>query len=201
MKKKLTKGRIAALLLLGALAVAATSWAAVTSATAVAVVAPAGDPAFRGNPVRVIPMEATFTVTRGAAQVIAGVELFKVQVSDKQFSNTLRLEVVLRNPQDIGGVLSNPNSYIDVAVWYPYSDPPESPEHRLSAGAGSIPVYKDPDDRAAARMSVVVATAFLRPSLAFQDTFYILATIVVPGGGPPGTQEDLMSLDFWCGVR
>ena len=137
----------------------------------------------------------TFSITRGAAQRIAGVELYKIDLGDAQFSNLIRINVALLNPWDMGGVLNNPNSFIQMSVYYP------------GTGDGQVTLDYDrttaiPDNgaRASAMMSRVVGDALLFPSV-ITDTLYILGSIMVPGGPPPGQQEQLTDLEFYCDVR
>jgi hypothetical protein len=175
------------------LALTASNWA-VTTTTMNAVVVAEGEGPLQGELAVVTPMAGSFTVQRGAAQVIAGVELFKIEIGAPRFSNLLKINVLLLNPQDMGGVLGNPKAHIDVAVWYE----DENSTHTLSDGTTKV----SKDEGAAAKMTRVRGEALLQPAVANQDTLYILASIIVPGGNaPPGQQGELTELGFWCDVR
>ncbi|MDO8567577.1 MAG: hypothetical protein Q7R57_02545, partial [Dehalococcoidales bacterium] len=54
---------------------------------------------------------STFSIDKGSAQKISGVELYKIQLGSAQFSNLIRINLALLNPDDMGRVLNNPNSF------------------------------------------------------------------------------------------
>jgi len=137
-----------------------------------------------------------FSVIRGEAETINGVELYKIELDNNiaQFSNLVRINVALLNPQDMGKVFNNPRTFIDVGIWYP----DVSGTQTLS---DNTRVARDNDPRASAVMSSAAGDILLYPSVAGQDTLYVLASITVPGGIPPGQQEQLTSLKFYCDVR
>ncbi|MDO8569075.1 MAG: hypothetical protein Q7R57_10250, partial [Dehalococcoidales bacterium] len=59
----------------------------------------------------------------------------------------------------------------------------------------------DQGAQASAVVSRINGDIFLFPSVTGQSTLYVLASIVVPGGPPPGQQESLTNLRFYIDVR
>jgi hypothetical protein len=138
----------------------------------------------------------TFTITKGKAQKISGIELYKITLTDAQFCNLIRINIALLNPQDIGKVLNNPNSFIQVQVYYPGTG---ADEVTLDYdGSKAIP---DTGYGASAIMSRAVGDVLLSPTITGQTTLYILASINTPGGPPPGQQAQLTDLKFYIDVR
>ncbi len=177
---------------LATLLVCTVSWATTTLSMSIAVT-PAS---ILAGGVLAVPesMDGTFTVARGAAQVIDGIELFHIQVGDARFSDSLRIHLAVINPAELSDVLSNPNAHINVSLWH---EDPEG-EHALQ---DNTPVSPDPSALATARLSRLTTTALLQPSITGQQHLYVLAELVVPGGGPPGQQAELKELHFWCEIR
>lgn len=147
-----------------------------------------------GEIVVVTPLSSSFTITQGAAQIVTGVELYQIDLGAARFSDLIRVEVILLNPQDVGKVLNNPNAYIDIGVWY-------EDGNGLHTLTDNTKVSKDPGTRASARMSKTVGNVYIYPSVTMRDTLYILASITTPGGIPPGQQVQLFDLKFYCDVR
>ena len=138
----------------------------------------------------------TFSITRGAAQKVSGIELYKIELGDAESSNKVTIEIALLNPEDMGAVLNNPNAFIDVGVYYPDAG------GRVTLDCDPVDVVsRDEGPRASAMMSKVIGDVLLHPSVTGQSTLYILASIVVPGGSPPGQQAQLTDLGFWCQVK
>lgn len=138
----------------------------------------------------------TFSVSRGAAQVINGVELYRIGLGNAQFSNQVRIEIVFINPHEIGQVLQNPNSFIQVGVYYE------------GTGAGQVTldydgktVIPDGGSRASAILSRVTGDVFLYPTVANRGTLYVLSSITVPANAPPGQQAQLTELRFWSQIE
>lgn len=138
----------------------------------------------------------TFTITRGNAQKISGVELYKIELGDAQFSNLIRIHIALLNPQDIGKVLNNPNSFIEMQVYYPGTGARE-----VTLGYDGSKALPDTGSRAYGIMTKMNGDIILYPSITGQDTLYILANITTPGGPPPGQQDELNDLEFYADVR
>ena len=101
------------------------------------------------------------------------------------------------DPWNASEALNNPNAWIDTQVWY------------AGSGAGEITITdKDgasvtviQDANVTERLSRVNGEVLIEPTISGQGTLYILASVTTPGGIPPGQQDQLDSLDFWCDVR
>ncbi|MDP2871554.1 MAG: hypothetical protein Q8P31_03360 [Bacillota bacterium] len=112
----------------------------------------------------------TFTVTRGKAQVIAGINLYEVVGVAPEFHDRLVVRVYILNPGDMKGIFGSPNTYVEILATQP--DNPDV-------------VY------ASTFLSRQLADGVIRPSLPFGVySFRIRASVVVPGGSPPGAQEE-----------
>jgi hypothetical protein len=139
-------------------------------------------------------LNGNFTLNQGRAQKIEGIELFEVNLGSPRFSDQVRINLLLTNPDAMRSVLNNPNSYIKVAVWY--EDP--SGTHTLSGTTTKV----KKDEAASAIIHDMNANVLLLPSIPNQAKLYILASITVPGGAPPGQQPPAGSqLDFFIDVR
>ena len=194
---RLTRKRVAILLLVVALVAATSSWAATTGTRGTSI--SVGSTLASGEVADVTSLSDSFTVRHGAAQVVSGVELYQIDLGGPEFSDQVAIEVLLLNPLDIGGVLNNPNAYIDVAVWY---EDEISGTHTLSASITPVSTRQvSKDTTAEAYMSKVGGDVLLQPSIAGVTRYYILASITTPGGVPPGQQQQLTQLKFFCKVR
>jgi hypothetical protein len=169
----------------------AIAWAS-ASETKIVNISPASSTLASGEPFEVEALSGTTTTLTGKAQVINGVELFKLNLGEARYSDILRVHMFLMNPQQIGKVLNNPNSFIEVAVWY------EDGTSSISLSDGTKVTR---DESAIAYMSQASGDIVLRPTIANKGTLYILASINVLGGYPPGQQTELQDLQFYCDVR
>jgi hypothetical protein len=167
------------------------SWASM-SMTKTVNITPADSTLASGEPFEVEALSGTTTTLTGKAQVINGVELFKINLGDARYSDILRAHIALMNPQQIGKVLNNPNSFIEVAVWF---------EDETSSTSLSDGTKVTRDENAIAYMSQASGDVLLQPTIANKGTLYILASINVLGGYPPGQQTELQDLQFYCDVR
>jgi uncharacterized membrane protein len=139
-------------------------------------------------------LNGSFTLNQGRAQKIEGIELFEVNLGSPRFSDQIRINLLLTNPDAMRSVLNNPNSYIEVAVWYEDSNG----THTLSGTTTKV----KKDESASAIIHDMNANVLLLPSIPNQEKLYILASIMVPGGSPPGQQPPEGSqLDFFIDVR
>jgi hypothetical protein len=139
----------------------------------------------------VTPVSDNLTLSQGGAQKIEGVGLYEISLGAPRFSDQVNIHILLTNPEGIRQALNNPNAFIDVAVWYP--------DESSSLTFSGIKVSKD--DAAQARMSAERGSILLNPTISGQTTLYILASIIVPGGAPPGVQSQLEQLKFYIDVR
>lgn len=138
----------------------------------------------------VTPVSDNLIVSQGSAQRIEGVGLYEISLGAPRFSDQLKIHILLTNPEGIRQALNNPNAFIDIAVWYP----DENGTHTFQ----DIQVSKN---IAEGRMSTERGSILLNPTVPGQSTLYILASIVVPGGAPPGAQIQLNQLEFYVDVR
>jgi len=144
----------------------------------------------------IIPIGETFSIARGNAQKISGVELYKITLSDAQLSNLIRVNIAFLNPNDVGKVLNSPNSFIQMQVYYPGTG-----EEEVTLDYDGTKVLPDTGTRASAFMSREVGDITLLPSVIGQTTLYILASINTPAGPPPGQQDQLTELKFYIDIR
>jgi hypothetical protein len=170
----------------------AISWAS-TSLLNILEITPAASTLASGDPFEVEPLSGTVTTLTGKAQLIQGVELFKINLGDARYSDLIRAHIALMNPEQIGKVLNNPNSFIEVAVWY------EDDTSSTYLSDGTTKVTRD--ENAITYMSQVSGDVVVQPTTANKGTLYILASINVLGGYPPGQQTELQGLQFYCDVR
>lgn len=177
-------------LLLGSI----TAWAA-TSATLNPTITAGGD---NGDLVTSItPVGEAFSIAVGNANKISGVELYKVELGNAQFSNLVRMNILLTNAYDAGRVLSNPNSFIQIQIYYPGTG-----ANQVTLNYDGSTAIPDTSLNAVGMLNKQSGSISLSPSVTGQTTFYILASIIVPGGAPPGQQApQLTSLSFHLDVR
>ena len=182
-------------MLVVALVVASVSFAQAALGTGTSI-APASN-LTGGVIAEVTSIQDTFTVSKGAAQKVEGVKLYKITLGGPQYSDQIRILILLLS--EVGKSLNNPHAYIDLEVWYP------------GQGPDSITIY-DPtisqnvaivqDTGTEARLSKIIGEARLNPTVQNETTLYILSAITVPGGRPKGQQiQELLDLNFYAEVR
>ncbi|GGG21575.1 hypothetical protein [Paenibacillus abyssi] len=181
-----------------------TVWAAITLNLELPIVTESSLP--DGALATVTPVGAEFTLNWGRSQRVEGVNLFQIDLASAAYSDQVFINLLLVDPLEIGNVLRNRNSFIEVAVWYEDSQG----SHELENG---VKVSKD--EATTAMMSEVSGDVILRPTVTGVERLYVLASITVPGGGwggfpggwggggniPPGQQDQLQTLRFHCIVR
>jgi len=149
----------------------------------------------------VTPIGETFSIQQGKkAQQIAGVELYEIVLTKQDDVDEVEIYLAFQNAYDMGKVFNNPHSFLDVGVWYPVH-PGGDPESFELPRTGQM-LYRDEGDedhKASAMMCQERGTIILEPSKTVTSTVHILASIVVPGGAPPGQQAQL--LKFFIEVR
>lgn len=144
----------------------------------------------------VTALSSYFTVSQGAAELIEGVALYRIELGSANFSNTISINLMILNPQDMGGVLNNPNAYIDVKVYYADTNGTTT----INDEGTFVKVSPDTGDHASYRMSRTEGDVFIKPSVTGKITLYVLASICTPGGIPPGQQSQLSNLRFYCHI-
>ena len=140
----------------------------------------------------------TFSIIQGKAQKVSGIELYEIELAEAAVCDDVRIHLTLLNPYDMGKALNNPHSFIDVGIWYPV-DTGSEPSVVLDHNGQTV--WRDDGAKASAMMSQAVGNVLLQPSETVTSTLYILASIMVPGGAPPGQQEELTDLRFQCLVE
>lgn len=155
-----------------------------------------------GEIAAVTSLDSFFTVSQGAAEKLAGVTLYRIDLGSANFSNTISINLMILNPQDMGGVLNNPNAHIDVQVYYldPDQGSPDPASIAINDEGTFKYVMEDTGDYASYRLSRTEGDVFLKPSVTGKTTLFILASINTPGGIPPGQQEQLTNLKFYIKV-
>ena len=151
------------------------------------------------------PIGETFYILKGAAQIIRGLELYKIELASKDDCVEVQFDLSLQNGYDMGRILSNSKAFIDVGVWYP--DPENLSDVVLNGGVDNgTRVKRDDGEGASGMLSGQEGTVTLVPSKTVTSTLYILASIMVPANpswkppnAPPGQQDQLFDLEL--GIR
>lgn len=185
--------------LLIVLAFSATAFAGLSStlnlmvvpAGSIGVAGPNGQPNPGGLPYNLTALSGTFTVAVGKSQQINGVGLYNISNIITTYQNSLRISIYLTDPQDMGSVLHNPDSYINVSLYYPNSNGAVTYNGNKYSytGVGGIITRTN--------TVLVLSTAGVTPS----SSYLILASITVPGGNPSGQQSTIGSLQFYINIR
>ena len=185
--------------LLIVLAFSATAFAGLSStlnlmvvpAGSIGVAGPNGQPNPGGLPYNLTALSGTFTVSVGKSQQINGVGLYNISNIITTYQNSLRISIYLTDPQDMGSVLHNPDSYINVSLYYPNSNGAVTYNGNKYSytGVGGIITRTN--------TVLVLSTAGVTPS----SSYLILASITVPGGNPSGQQSTIGSLQFYINIR
>ncbi|MDG7040395.1 MAG: hypothetical protein JRN66_03905 [Nitrososphaerota archaeon] len=193
----LTKRLLVGLLIV--LAFSATAYAGLSStlnlmvvpAGSTGVAGPNGQPNPGGLPYNLTTLSGTFTVSVGKSQQITGVGLYNISNIISTYQNSLRISIYLTDPQDMGSVLHNPNSYINVSLYYPASN-----------GAvtynGSTYSYTGVSGIITRTNTVVILSTV---GVTSSSSYLVLASITVPGGNPSGQQNTIGSLQFYINIR
>lgn len=153
-----------------------------------------------GRRTEVATLNGTFPIAQGDPTQADGVQLFRVKVAELQSSN-VSLHFAWLNAQDANAVLKSPNAYIKVGVYYASADACTDKVFAVAAVSGTVDVCPDPAAGASAMITPRNAAAALRPGITSQQYLWVLATVFVPGGGPPGQQSNISSLRFTLDPR
>jgi hypothetical protein len=153
-----------------------------------------------GTVAEIAPLPVSFTIVQGVAQKVTRIPIYRIKLGNPQLIPNIRISVL--NLADVGRVLNNPNAFVDVELWYPDKDAssnyleiddaktPDNPQGKVIQDTGTE-----------ARLSRVSGDAALVPTVYNKQTLYVVVSITVPGGIPPGQQEQLSELKFFCDVR
>ena len=135
----------------------------------------AGNPDAAGRISSVVALTpTTYSVPNGNALKVQGVDLYDITNIHSPAINNLTARFYVLNPQDMAGVLANPNSFLLVKVTE-YDDP--------EVVYGSAMVTRE-------RASVLLQPTGIPGST---SRLKLRAEVVVPGGSPPGVQLDTVS--------
>lgn len=153
-----------------------------------------------GKRADVTTLSGTFPITQGKPSQADGVQLFRIKVAELQ-SDGLRLNFSWLNAQDASAVLKNPHAYIKVGVYYESVAACTGKVFSVAAVSGTVDVCPDTASSASAMITPRNAAALLRPGITSQAYLWVLGTVFVPGGAPPGQQSGLTSLNFTLDAR
>ena len=191
----LTKRLLVGLLIV--LAFSATAYAGLSSTLnlmvvpSTGVVGPNGHPNPGGLPYNLATLSGTSTVSVGKSQQITGVGLYNISNIILTYQNSLRISIYLTDPQDMGSVLHNPNSYINVSLYYPASNGAVTYNGHTYSYTGVSGIIT--------RTNTVVILSTV--GVTSSSSYLVLASITVPGGNPSGQQSTIGSLQFYINIR
>jgi hypothetical protein len=157
-----------------------------------------------GAATNLVPVQTAVTVTSGRAQVIAGIELYRIDIADPTLSGRLVVEFNWVDPQDAGKVLNNPHAWIQVGLFYPSASVPPCPTGQFQvtdANNANICVQPDPGAYASDALTAAHASAVLQSTVSGQSAYYVLGAITTPGHVPQGQQGQLTGLQYFAQVR
>lgn len=157
-----------------------------------------------GHSTEITDTSEPVSITIGKAQKVAGHQLFRVEIGEPSGSDRVQAIVFWLNSDKASQVLSNPNAYIDVGFYHDSGTAP-------SGGACPSDEFKTPnqlgtdicvtqsapgDTFETQLLTPMLAEGTIMSTTANQQYLYVLATINVPGGAPPGQQPLSGTLDF-----
>ncbi|MDP2734624.1 MAG: hypothetical protein Q8P12_00265, partial [bacterium] len=108
-KRKLTALALAALLLVTSATYAATTGGGTLPITS-------GSSLTSGGVAEITALNEAFTIVQGKTQKISGIEVCRADLGSTTIRDQIKWHVTLLNPQDMGQVLNNPNSWIQIEV-------------------------------------------------------------------------------------
>lgn len=146
-----------------------------------------------GSPALVTALAGNFTVQQGAAQKTTGIEVYRIDLGSTAYSDSMMVQFAITNPHEMRRVFGNPNAFLEVGLWY--ADPAGT--HTLSDGTTKV----SRDGSAVAYLNQGSAYALLEPVTPDAQAYWLLASVTVPGGAPPGVQSEARELEFWVDVR
>lgn len=145
------------------------------------------------------------TVTRGHAQLLAGVETATIQLAGG-LTSPLLINVDWLDPQDGSGVLRSPNAYILAGV---YEEDATATASIASAGcpAGEYEIVDSANAAICVRaasgadptglLTREAADTLLQVNTSGLTTAYVLLSLYVSGNAPPNQQSTLPQLRFY----
>lgn len=199
---RITKKRLVLVLLGVALLVTSVSWAQSTLSTGTSI-APASSLS-GGKIAEITPLQATFTVSRGAAKKQSDMKLYKIILGNPQYSHQIRIMIL--NLDSVSEALRNPGSYYDLFVYYATDSATWTATANENRGKyGNVFLVRDMGKKATARLSRVVGEVLLQPTVLNQGELYIVAEVVIPTGQGSKPNEPnppaVPALQFYLAVR
>ena len=170
------------------------SWAASSASQDITI--SSGSSASGGGVADVTPLSDSFFVTQGKTEKISGLEMFRIDIGNASYNDDIRVSFTLLNPEDVGKVLSNPHSFIDVQVCYEVDF-----DEDYILNDGSTKVKKSVNSIVTMERGHILLMPTMGGTSIDEDTYWILGSITTPGGVPPGQQEQLGEMNFYCDVR
>lgn len=163
-----------------------------------------------GTAADVTPVNSAFTRIQGRAQQIEGLQLYRIRLASTGLSDNVVATFSWVNPQAAAQALGNPNAFLQVALYYqsgtPVAGACPAGQFKTAGSDGSTEICVDE----AATPGTPLASGFLTKASASrsikstqsgQEYLYLLASINVPGGSPPGQQIGLANLTYSLVVR
>ena len=195
--------------LLTVLAATFAVWAATSGTASFNISVATGNGVTDGSVATVTDMGASVTGLVGnKAQKQVGVALKKIALASSSFSDQVVVDFLLTDPENIGKVFNNPNSFIQAQLYWLDSDQSvdgagsDCLAERLSVEDGGTKyVCPDTGNEAFKYFTRINASGVIQSSKTGQDTFYLLAQIMVPGGVAQGQQSQLSTISFWDDVK
>lgn len=138
-----------------------------------------------------------FVIIEGKAQKIRGIRVCNVDMGNASFRDRIEIRAMLLDPQDMGQVLNNPNSWIEIVVAYEVS----SGEDFILSNGKKVKVAtlrESVDNHMTRNNGDIQFMPQMGGTSIDLDTYYILGSIMVLGGAPPGQQDNLNSLTIIC---
>ena len=157
--------------------------------------------------VQVTPVSNAVTIAKGRAAQIAGVELYRIAITDPAASGHMTVAFSWLDPQDAEQVLNNPHAWIGVGIYYNSRTAPSggacpSGQYLLNDPIdGQVCVAADTGFDSSTALTPTNADALLLSSESNQSVAYIVASINTPGNAPPGQQGNLTGLQYNIDVQ
>ena len=141
-----------------------------------------------------------FTVFQGNAQKISGLELHRIDLASSAIADQIRVQISLINAENMSQVLSNPYSWVEISIVYQVSS---GQNFTLSTGEkvkiASLRV--DADNHMTREHGSITLLPEMGGDSIDTDTYWVLGSVTIPGGAPPGQQNQLGVLNIHVDVR
>lgn len=156
-----------------------------------------------GRSTEVTDTSTAVSITKGNTQKVSGHQIFRVEVGEPSISDRVTGEIIWLNSDQASQVLSNPNSYIDIGFFHDSGADPSggcpADQFKTKNQLGTdicVTSSAANSSFSSQLLTPMLANGLISSETADQQYLYVLATINVPGGGPPGQQALSGTLDF-----